>query len=197
MKPDERGMDGSRKARAVIKHFTIGVTESDSTTAASVFAPAVVPAGAPAVRGARNGRLVADAMITCPKMHNADTAVDEILAFFEDEHVHMALIVATGRLLVATIERPDLPASSPALAPAAYLGTLTGRTVDPEQPLDAVTAALRQQRRRRLAVIDDCGRLLGLLCLKKDGTGYCSDENIRQRQIGSATSGGLDGSAPA
>ncbi|MGW1564687.1 hypothetical protein ACWCQ1_51030 [Streptomyces sp. NPDC002144] len=35
--------------------------------------------------------------------------------------------------------------------------------------------------RRRLAVTDGCGRLLGLLCLKRSGNGYCSDEGIRAR----------------
>jgi hypothetical protein len=35
--------------------------------------------------------------------------------------------------------------------------------------------------RRRPAVVDDSGRLLGLLCLKKDGTDYCSDEGVRDR----------------
>jgi hypothetical protein len=30
-------------------------------------------------------------------------------------------------------------------------------------------------------VIDESGGLLGLLCLKKDLAGYCSDESIRQR----------------
>jgi hypothetical protein len=34
---------------------------------------------------------------------------------------------------------------------------------------------------RRLAVVDCSGRLLGLLCRKNSGTGYCSDEGIRQR----------------
>jgi hypothetical protein len=38
-----------------------------------------------------------------------------------------------------------------------------------------------EQGRRRLAVTDEAGRLLGLLCLKKDGTGYCSDDGIRER----------------
>ena len=132
---------------------------------------------------------VADAMITCPKTHNLDTKTDQIRAIFEDDHVHMALIVAPGRRLVTTIERPDLPASSPDLSPAAELGTLTGRTADPAQPLDAVTAALQRDRRRRLAVVDDRGRLLGLLCLNKDGTGYCSDDSIRQRQSTPVTRG--------
>jgi hypothetical protein len=53
--------------------------------------------------------------------------------------------------------------------------------IDPAAGLDATTAPLARQRRRRLAVVDDSGRLLGLLCLKKDGTGYCSDDGIGDR----------------
>ena len=66
-------------------------------------------------------------------------------------------------------------------APAAKLGALIGRTAGPADPLGAVTATLLRERRRRLAVVDGSGQLLGLLCLKKDGTGYCSDEGVRER----------------
>lgn len=145
-----------------------------STPAVTVFPPVAADD--------YRGTFVADAMISCPKTHNPNTAAEEIRALFENEHVHMALIVATDRRLVTTIERRDLPASSPALSLAAELGTLTGRTARPTQPLDAITAALVRERRRRLAVVDESGRLLGLLCLKKDGTGYCSDDNVRERQ---------------
>jgi hypothetical protein len=50
---------------------------------------------------------------------------------------------------------------------ASELGTLAGRTAGPAQDLHAATAVLLRERRRLLAVIDDHGRLLGLLCLKK------------------------------
>jgi CBS domain-containing protein len=93
----------------------------------------------------------------------------------------MALIVATDGRLVTTIERSDLAAAIPDSAPAGELGTLAGRTVRPTDPLDAATAAMLRERRRRLAVVDDSGLLLGLLCLKENGTGYCSDEGIRER----------------
>lgn len=141
---------------------------------------AVTPFPPAAVRRDSGGH-VADAMITYPKTHDVDTALDEIRAFLEDDHVHMALIVGTDQLLVTTIERLDLPARSSGRSPAAELGTLTGRTVSPSAALDAVTAALLRDRRRRLAVVDDRGRLVGLLCLKKSGTGYCSDDDVRER----------------
>jgi CBS-domain-containing membrane protein len=129
----------------------------------------------------RAERLIADAMVTYPKMHGPGSGLAEIRAFFEDDHVRMALIVATDGRLVTTIEQPDLAAATWSAARVAKLGTLTGRTAGPADPLGAATAALLREGRRRLAVVDDSGRLLGLLCLKRDGTGYCSDEGIRER----------------
>lgn len=126
------------------------------------------------------GVRVADVMVTCPKTHAPDSRLEEIRALFEDDHVHMALIVGTGGRLVTTIERSDLAAAS--TGPARALGTLADRTVRPLAPLAAATAELLRSKRRRLAVVDDRGRLLGLLCLKRDGTGYCSDEGIRARE---------------
>ena len=126
-------------------------------------------------------RPVAEAMVTCPKTHRPRSGLAKIRAFFEDDHVQMALIVATDGRLVTTIERSDLAAATSSSAPVATLGTLIGRTAGPADPLGAVTATLLRERRRRLAVVDGSGRLLGLLCLKRDGTGYRSDEGIRER----------------
>jgi CBS-domain-containing membrane protein len=127
------------------------------------------------------GRCVADAMVTSAKTHGLGSGLETIRAFFDDQHVHMALIVAPDGRLVTTIERPDLPAATSRSALAVRLGKLFGRTARPADPLGDATAALLREGRRRLAVVDDSGRLLGLLCLKKDGTGYCSDDGIRER----------------
>jgi CBS-domain-containing membrane protein len=127
------------------------------------------------------GLRVGDVMVTRPKTHGPESGLEKIVAFFSDEHVHMALIVAEDGRLVTTIERPDL-AARPGSAAVAGLGTLIGRTAGPADLLSAATATLLRKGRRRLAVVDDSGRLLGLLCLKEDGTGYCSDEGIRARQ---------------
>jgi hypothetical protein len=131
-------------------------------------------------------------MITGPKTHGLRAGLEEIRAFFEDDHVHMALVVAPDGRLVTTIERPDLPPGSPASVPASQLGTLIDRTAGPAQALGAATALLLRERRRRLAVVDDSGRLLGLLCLKKDRTGFCSDENVRERAEGEPRVSGAD-----
>jgi CBS-domain-containing membrane protein len=123
-------------------------------------------------------------MITCPKTHRPDSKLAEISALFNDDHVHMALVVAWDGRLITTIERADLSAARSRETPAPELGTLVGRTVGPAEPLAATTAALSRQGRRRVAVVGESGRLLGLLCLKRDGTGSCTDEDIRARASG-------------
>jgi CBS-domain-containing membrane protein len=119
-------------------------------------------------------------MVTVPKTHGIGTSLDDICSLFEDDHVHMALIVADGRLITA-IERSDLVKPLPGSTPADQLGTLVGRTISPDQTLDEASAVLMGSGRRRLAVVDGSGGLLGLLCLKRDASGYCSDEGVGQR----------------
>ena len=122
-------------------------------------------------------------MVTCPETHSPDCGLAAIRAFFTDDHLHMALIVAADGRLLTTIERPDLVISKS--VPVAELGTLAGRTAGPADRLGAATSMLLRHGRRRLAVVDEDCRLLGLLCLKKDGTGYCTDESIRDRRADS------------
>jgi CBS-domain-containing membrane protein len=127
-------------------------------------------------------------MVTIPKTNGIGISLDDIRSLFEDDHVHMALIVAERRL-ITTIERSDLVVPFPGSTPAHHVGTLVGRTVSPDRPLDEVTAALKRSGRRRLAVVDGAGGLLGLLCLKRDRSGYCSDDGVRERaaQSGAAS----------
>ena len=126
--------------------------------------------------------LVADAMVTIPKTHPAETTLDEVRKLFEDDHVRLALIVAADGRLVTTIEREDILTAQSSCTPVARLGTLAGRTVRPSDSLAPAVASMLRQRRRRLAVVDDAGRLVGLLCMKRDSVGFCTDEGIRARE---------------
>jgi CBS domain-containing protein len=124
---------------------------------------------------------VGDAMLPAPTIHPPSAPVAEIRALLVDDHVHMALIVERARL-VATVEREDLPSADLDEAPARSIGVLAGRTVRPEAELREVAAAMRRRARRRLAVVDAGGTLLGLLCLKASGTGFCSTADVRERR---------------
>jgi hypothetical protein len=46
---------------------------------------------------------------------------------------------------------------------------------------DTVNKLLIERGLRRLAVIDHDGTLLGLMCLKRSRTGFCSDEDVASR----------------
>ena len=120
-------------------------------------------------------------MVTIPKTHPPEVTLEEIRELFEDDHVRLVLIVAADGRLVTTIEREDILTASSSSAPAAELGTLAGRTARPFDSLALAMAELERQRRRRLAVVDEDGRLIGLLCLRRDRAGFCTDEGIRAR----------------
>jgi CBS-domain-containing membrane protein len=126
-------------------------------------------------------------MVTGPKVHRANTTTASIVTFFQDDHVHMALIVADDGRLVTTIERPDLAGVNSESVLAAASGTLVDRTIGPDDPIETALTILRHGNRRRLAVVGEAGELLGLLCLKRDSSGYCSDENVREREAERST----------
>jgi CBS domain-containing protein len=128
-------------------------------------------------------------MVTRPVVHPPSTTVAELRAFFRDDHVHMALLVDRGRLIGA-VERADLAAAVGGDASAEAIATLDGRTIGPDAHLPETLDAMRRDRRRRLAVTGGDSTLLGLLCLKASGFGFCSDADV-----GSRASGGPGGAA--
>jgi CBS domain-containing protein len=123
---------------------------------------------------------VADAMVSSPKTWPAGTTVAEARAAFADDHVHMLLLVNDG-VLLGTLVRDDLVGHVPPAAPALPMATLRDRTTRPDQPIEEVRQQLIATGHRRLAVVDGAGRLLGLLCLKRDLTGFCSDSGVAAR----------------
>ncbi|NUP46534.1 MAG: CBS domain-containing protein [Catenulispora sp.] len=118
-------------------------------------------------------------MISSPKTMAATATVAHVRDEFQDDHVHCVLIV-DGDVLLAVVERPDLTDAGPE-EPAVSRGRLRGRTVAAGEDLEQVRLAMLDQRRRRLAVVDDREALMGLLCLKRTGRGFCSDADVRAR----------------
>lgn len=140
--------------------------------------------GCPSTRPALNAELtrctVREVMLTVPKTLPIDTSSTRAAAVFEDSHVHL-LLLTTNETLRGTLTREDLPTSSPPTASALSLSTLTGRTTTPEQPIPAIHRWMVASGQRRLAVVDPGNRLLGLLCLKRDRTGFCTDSGVAAR----------------
>jgi hypothetical protein len=127
------------------------------------------------------GRTVAEAMLSIPWTHSPAATVGEVAEFFQDEHVHAALIISAGGYLVTVVERGDLGPDAAPDVPAVRLGRLDGRTVQAAASLSQARRAMLAERRRRAAVISPDGRLLGLLCLKASHNGFCSDRDVLER----------------
>lgn len=122
---------------------------------------------------------VADAMVTVPKTAPARISVAEARAAFADPKVHL-LLLTRGDRLATTLTRADLAGAG--AGPARRHGTTAGRVTAPSVPLDEAAGWMRRTGTRRLAVITGADRLVGLLCLKADGSGFCSDRDVRARQ---------------
>lgn len=124
---------------------------------------------------------VRDAMIRSPKTLPATATLADARSLLRDSHVHLLLLV-DGERLVGTIDRDDLAdVAADGSTPAAAYSTLEGRTTGPLADAEKLRHELRGARARRLAVVDDEGRLLGLLCLKRSGSGYCTDGDVAAR----------------
>ncbi|MDN5857956.1 MAG: CBS domain-containing protein [Pseudonocardia sp.] len=127
----------------------------------------------------RAGQVVADVMIRFPKMYGEGTTVEQAREYLLDDHVHALLFVDDG-LLVAVVEGADL-AGAPAAEPVWRFGRLADRMVGAGEDLATVTREMIRCGRRRLAVVDEDGRVAGLLCRKRSGRGFCSDESVAAR----------------
>jgi CBS domain-containing protein len=125
------------------------------------------------------GGTVAGAMLRAPKTCGPGTTVAQVREVFGNDHVHAVLVVAGGELLTV-VERPDIRSAHPH-APARLYGRLHDRVTTPGADIDDTRRAMALSCRRRLAVVDDHRTLLGLLCLKRSGLGFCSDTDVRAR----------------
>src|SRR6185437_5446598 len=93
------------------------------------------------------------------------------------------MILLTDRgVLYGTLLCSDLPPGVPPATPAQWRGKLNDRTVGPDQSIPAVHDWLVRTGQRRLAVVDTANRLLGLLCLKSNQSGFCTTEGVAARE---------------
>ena len=134
----------------------------------------------PAAEPALTGLTVKDVMVTAPATMRPTATVADARAFFADDHVHMALIATSGRLL-GTLVRADLDDLDDDAAPALSRSRLDGRSVALGKPAEDVRLRLIAHGVRRLAVVDDAGALAGLLCLKRKPAGFCTDADVTAR----------------
>jgi CBS domain-containing protein len=124
---------------------------------------------------------VYEVAVRLPKTLNPSISLAQARAALDDDHVHMLLITDDRGRLMGTLVRSDLPRSGDDSARALDHAVLRDRTIAPDVPAEAARQVLVRRGERRLAVVDGDGRLLGLLCLKRRLTGFCSDLDVRAR----------------
>lgn len=148
---------------------------------------------------------VADVMVTTPKTMPAATTIGDVLGVFGDDHVHMVLLTE-GPILRGTIERGDVPTElwavrgtmNPVLGlPALRFSSLAARTVPPAMAASRARDLMMARGSRRSAVVDAGGVLVGLLCLKRRLTGFCSDADVAARAAERSRHAGAVGAGPA
>ena len=120
-------------------------------------------------------------MLRHPMVCPASLTAAQAHELFRDDHLHVLLVLDGAGTLLAVVERSDLTAAEAAHTPALSLGRLAGRTVGPDADPERTRLHLVRSARRRIAVVDDAHRLLGLLCLKRTGLGFCSDADVESR----------------
>lgn len=91
------------------------------------------------------------------------------------------VLLTRGARLRGTVVRGDVPETATDGQMAMRFARLEGRTVSATAPSDAVLPWLVARAQRRLAVVDDRGLLVGLLCVKARGNGFCSDADVAAR----------------
>jgi CBS domain-containing protein len=136
-------------------------------------------------------RSVRATMLRVPKVLPSGARVADASELFEDDHVHAALVVDESGRLCSVVLREDLLDRDPE-DDAAAVGRLEERTIPVDAGLEAAWRAMCELGQRRRAVVDpESGRLVGLLCLKRSGSGFCTDADAAARAAdrGSQTQG--------
>lgn len=120
-------------------------------------------------------------MLTATKTHPRTITVEQARAAFGDDHVHALLIVDHCQRLHSVITRKDLDHNSIEHALAERFGRLEGRLVAADDDAEQTRLMMMRSGVRRLAVTSSEGFLVGLLCLKRTGLGFCSDTDVAAR----------------
>lgn len=115
---------------------------------------------------------VADLMLRQPKTLAADASVAEVREQLANPKVQLVLL-ADGRDFKGAVT--SLPAEAePTESALAYADEMP-ETIAPDASDEEAFARASASPNRRVIVLDGDRNLLGLLCLNKSRTGFCSD----------------------
>ena len=118
---------------------------------------------------------VAEVMLSRPKTLPASATVGEVRALFDNPKVVTALLV-DGAAFAGEVARDAIPATVADEERARAYARTDVVSVEPDTSVPEARAWLDDHDERRLVVMDPDGTTLrGLLCLKRDRTGFCSD----------------------
>lgn len=131
----------------------------------------------------RAAEVVDDVMLHAPTTWGADLTTAAARRLFDNPRLHAVLLVEGTRLL-GVLLRADLEAvgDSGAEQSALVHARLGERVVPSGAPLEQVEAQMVATGSRRLAVTDAAGDLVGLVCRKRSGSGYCTDAGVSERR---------------
>ena len=118
---------------------------------------------------------VAEVMITRPKTLSAGATVSDARRVFENPRVQVCPVVEDDGRLVGELTRDLIPDSADDAAPARGYAGDRPPTISPHASMGQAMERLEQLGSERLAVIDEDGRLTGLLCLNRRHGRFCVD----------------------
>src|SRR5262245_53610987 len=117
---------------------------------------------------------VADVMLRRPKTLPATVTVAEAREAFGNVRVQMLLIADQGRFLGAVSRIPETAA--PDELAVAYANEAAPR-VSMDASLSDALELLEHRPHGRIVVVDDDERLVGLVCVARDGVSFCGVED--------------------
>jgi CBS domain-containing protein len=114
-------------------------------------------------------------MITRPKTLSDGATVSDARRVFENPRVQVCPLVEDDGRLVGELTRDLIPDSADDAAPARGYSGDRPPTISPHASIGQAMERLEQLGSERLAVIDEDGRLAGLLCLNRRHGRFCVD----------------------
>jgi CBS domain-containing protein len=116
-------------------------------------------------------------MLRRPKTLPGDASVQVVREQLANPSVQMVLLAdgPTFRAAIASIPDEALPDEA-----ALLYAEPSPETIDPDEPAEDAFARAVDSQHRRVIVLDDEERLLGLICLNKKRTGVCSAKQTEE-----------------
>jgi CBS domain-containing protein len=119
-------------------------------------------------------RPVSEVMIRRPKSLPADATVGEARAMFANPKVLVVPLVEPDGRVLAELGRDEVPSSAQDSEHAAAYGS-EPHLIAPDATMQAAVDTLTELDGERLVVVDEDGRLAGMLCLNRSHGRFCLD----------------------